>query len=167
MACLLLSAPPCLAPISYILYFCLSIVFRLWCTEHPSHSFSRISLAYFASVSLVLVFAGAPLRTLMRGYFFFDDNLMIPIPDLIVCVRCVDRKAASFLPFIEQPQQKKMADIQALLAALDVFSRAPDKASLEKANAWLQDFQHSVNTISPVAHRLRPLTRHHPIVLIV
>ncbi|KAF8269335.1 hypothetical protein EI94DRAFT_1799355 [Lactarius quietus] len=36
-----------------------------------------------------------------------------------------------------------MADIQALLAALDVFSRAPDKASLEKANAWLQDFQHS------------------------
>ncbi|KAI0307897.1 armadillo-type protein [Multifurca ochricompacta] len=36
-----------------------------------------------------------------------------------------------------------MADIQALLTALDVFSRAPDKASLEKANAWLQDFQHS------------------------
>ncbi|KAI9512824.1 ARM repeat-containing protein [Russula earlei] len=36
-----------------------------------------------------------------------------------------------------------MADIQALLAALDVFTRAPDKASLEKANAWLQDFQHS------------------------
>ncbi|KAI0274761.1 ARM repeat-containing protein [Gloeopeniophorella convolvens] len=36
-----------------------------------------------------------------------------------------------------------MADLQALLAALDVFTRAPDKASLEKANAWLQDFQHS------------------------
>ncbi|ETW87387.1 hypothetical protein HETIRDRAFT_431738 [Heterobasidion irregulare TC 32-1] len=36
-----------------------------------------------------------------------------------------------------------MADIQALLAALDVFSRAPDKPSLDKANAWLQDFQHS------------------------
>ncbi|KAF8507015.1 ARM repeat-containing protein [Russula emetica] len=36
-----------------------------------------------------------------------------------------------------------MADIQALLTALDVFTRAPDKASLEKANAWLQDFQHS------------------------
>jgi len=33
-----------------------------------------------------------------------------------------------------------MAEIQALLAALDVFTRAPDKASLEKANAWLQDF---------------------------
>ncbi|KAI0257461.1 ARM repeat-containing protein [Lactifluus subvellereus] len=36
-----------------------------------------------------------------------------------------------------------MADIQALLTALDVFTRAPDKVSLEKANAWLQDFQHS------------------------
>lgn len=33
--------------------------------------------------------------------------------------------------------------MQALIAALDVFSRAPDKASLESANAWLQDFQHS------------------------
>ncbi|KII93873.1 hypothetical protein PLICRDRAFT_99710 [Plicaturopsis crispa FD-325 SS-3] len=36
-----------------------------------------------------------------------------------------------------------MADIQALLSALDVFSRAPDKASLDQANSWLQDFQHS------------------------
>lgn len=37
-----------------------------------------------------------------------------------------------------------MADIQALLSALDVFNGAPDKESLESANAWLQDFQHSV-----------------------
>ncbi|KIL70937.1 hypothetical protein M378DRAFT_66491 [Amanita muscaria Koide BX008] len=36
-----------------------------------------------------------------------------------------------------------MSDIQALLSAIDVFSRAPDKTSLETANAWLQDFQHS------------------------
>ncbi|KAJ7038295.1 armadillo-type protein [Mycena alexandri] len=36
-----------------------------------------------------------------------------------------------------------MADIQAVIAALDVFSRAPDKPSLERANAWLQEFQHS------------------------
>ncbi|CAA7258638.1 unnamed protein product [Cyclocybe aegerita] len=36
-----------------------------------------------------------------------------------------------------------MTDIQALLSALDVFSRAPDKASIERANSWLQDFQHS------------------------
>ncbi|KAF8202961.1 armadillo-type protein [Pholiota molesta] len=36
-----------------------------------------------------------------------------------------------------------MATFQALLSALDVFSRAPDKASLERANSWLQDFQHS------------------------
>ncbi|KAF9229185.1 ARM repeat-containing protein [Gyrodon lividus] len=36
-----------------------------------------------------------------------------------------------------------MDSIQALLSALDVFARAPDKASLENANSWLQDFQHS------------------------
>ncbi|PFH50786.1 hypothetical protein AMATHDRAFT_144313 [Amanita thiersii Skay4041] len=36
-----------------------------------------------------------------------------------------------------------MTDIQALLSALDVFSRAPDKISLESANSWLQEFQHS------------------------
>ncbi|KAK7059050.1 Nuclear import receptor [Paramarasmius palmivorus] len=36
-----------------------------------------------------------------------------------------------------------MSDIQALLAALDVFARAPDKAQLDTANSWLQDFQHS------------------------
>ncbi|KAF7320101.1 hypothetical protein MKEN_00794500 [Mycena kentingensis (nom. inval.)] len=34
-------------------------------------------------------------------------------------------------------------DVQAVLAAIDVFSRAPDKASLDQANNWLQDFQHS------------------------
>ncbi|KAF5385512.1 hypothetical protein D9757_005366 [Collybiopsis confluens] len=36
-----------------------------------------------------------------------------------------------------------MADISAVLAALDVFTRTPDKASLDKANSWLQEFQHS------------------------
>ncbi|KAF9244609.1 armadillo-type protein [Melanogaster broomeanus] len=36
-----------------------------------------------------------------------------------------------------------MDSIQALLSALDVFTRAPDKASLENANSWLQEFQHS------------------------
>ncbi|KAI0320348.1 ARM repeat-containing protein [Amylostereum chailletii] len=36
-----------------------------------------------------------------------------------------------------------MADLQALLSALDVFSRAPDRDALDKANNWLQDFQHS------------------------
>jgi len=44
-----------------------------------------------------------------------------------------------------------MADIQAVFAALEVFNKAPDKASLERANSWLQDFQHSVNCLSPVA----------------
>ena len=37
------------------------------------------------------------------------------------------------------------ANVQAVLSALDVFSRAPEKAALEQANTWLQDFQHSVN----------------------
>lgn len=45
-----------------------------------------------------------------------------------------------------------MADIQALVAALDVFGRATDKASLERANSWLQDFQHSVICLSPLAN---------------
>ncbi|KAI0936668.1 hypothetical protein AcV5_004749 [Taiwanofungus camphoratus] len=36
-----------------------------------------------------------------------------------------------------------MASVQAVISALDVFSRAPDKASLDQANTWLQDFQHS------------------------
>ncbi|KAH9937196.1 ARM repeat-containing protein [Fomitopsis serialis] len=36
-----------------------------------------------------------------------------------------------------------MAAVQAVLSALDVFSRAPDKAALDQANTWLQDFQHS------------------------
>ncbi|KAF8560277.1 ARM repeat-containing protein [Imleria badia] len=36
-----------------------------------------------------------------------------------------------------------MDNVQPLLSALDVFARAPDKVSLENANAWLQDFQHS------------------------
>lgn len=38
-----------------------------------------------------------------------------------------------------------MADIQAVISALDVFSRTPDKSQLERANTLLQDFQHSVN----------------------
>ncbi|KAI0687777.1 ARM repeat-containing protein [Cytidiella melzeri] len=33
--------------------------------------------------------------------------------------------------------------VDAVLSALEVFGRAPDKASLERANAWLQEFQHS------------------------
>jgi hypothetical protein len=39
-----------------------------------------------------------------------------------------------------------MSDVQAVEEALAVFSRAPDKHQLERANRWLQDFQHSVNT---------------------
>ncbi|KAI8980731.1 ARM repeat-containing protein [Trametes punicea] len=36
-----------------------------------------------------------------------------------------------------------MANVQAVLSALEVFSRAPDRAAIEQANTWLQDFQHS------------------------
>ncbi|TDL28505.1 ARM repeat-containing protein [Rickenella mellea] len=36
-----------------------------------------------------------------------------------------------------------MADVQAVLSALDVLNQASDKTSFERANAWLQDFQHS------------------------
>lgn len=51
-----------------------------------------------------------------------------------------------------------MADIQALLSALDVFSRAPDKTSIDRANSWLQDFQHSVN----LSFAYRPSSRLNP-----
>ena len=39
-----------------------------------------------------------------------------------------------------------MANVQAVLSALEGFSRAPEKAALEQATTWLQDFQPSVNT---------------------
>ncbi|OSC99478.1 ARM repeat-containing protein [Trametes coccinea BRFM310] len=34
-------------------------------------------------------------------------------------------------------------NVQAVIAALEVFSGAPEKAAIEQANTWLQDFQHS------------------------
>ena len=39
-----------------------------------------------------------------------------------------------------------MAGVQAVVAALNVFGAAADKLAIDNANAWLQDFQHSVNT---------------------
>ena len=44
-----------------------------------------------------------------------------------------------------------MADIQAVLQALDALNKPSDKAAFTAANAWLQDFQHSVNTFVLVA----------------
>ena len=38
--------------------------------------------------------------------------------------------------------------VKQVLQALDVFSGKPDRESLEKANAWLQEFQHSVSILS-------------------
>lgn len=46
-----------------------------------------------------------------------------------------------------------MSDIQEVLRALQVFSHATDKASIDRANVWLQEFQHSVNTLSPLADK--------------
>ena len=43
-------------------------------------------------------------------------------------------------------RSEDMTDVQAVEEALAVFSRTPDKDQLERANCWLQDFQHSVNT---------------------
>lgn len=40
-----------------------------------------------------------------------------------------------------------MATVQMVLSALEVFATGtPDKETLDSANTWLQDFQHSVNT---------------------
>lgn len=57
------------------------------------------------------------------------------------------------------------ANVQAVLSALDVFTRAPEKAALDQANTWLQDFQHSVNISFAwyiggprrLTHRFQPL----------
>jgi hypothetical protein len=35
--------------------------------------------------------------------------------------------------------------VQAVLQALQVFSGQPDKPSIDAANRWLQDFQHTVS----------------------
>ena len=40
-----------------------------------------------------------------------------------------------------------MDTAQVVLSALEVFTRAPDKVSLENAITCLQDFQHSVNPL--------------------
>jgi hypothetical protein len=58
-----------------------------------------------------------------------------------------------------------MADIAALLDALNVFSSAPDKDSLAKANAWLQDFQHSVNPFRMAAPDLSDNTSGLPLAM--
>lgn len=50
---------------------------------------------------------------------------------LLFCVNLAKRLPLSALEY------------SALLAALDVFTRAPDKEQLDRANTWLQDFQHS------------------------
>ena len=57
------------------------------------------------------------------------------------------------------------ANVQAVLSALDIFTRAPEKAALDQANTWLQDFQHSVNISFAwyiggprrLTHRFQPL----------
>lgn len=44
-----------------------------------------------------------------------------------------------------------MADVQAVLQALDALNKPTNKAAFAAANAWLQDFQHSVNSFVLVA----------------
>ena len=43
-----------------------------------------------------------------------------------------------------------MDEVQTVEEALNVFSRTPDKDQLDRANRWLQEFQHSVNTAFPL-----------------
>ncbi|KAI1783930.1 armadillo-type protein [Ganoderma leucocontextum] len=59
------------------------------------------------------------------------------------------------------------ANVQAVLSALDLFSRAPEKAALDQANTWLQDFQHSVNIrfacLKPGQHAIFSSYRRRPL----
>ena len=41
-----------------------------------------------------------------------------------------------------------MADVQAVLSALEALNKPGNRAAFKEANAWLQDFQHSVNTFA-------------------
>lgn len=50
------------------------------------------------------------------------------------------------------------ASVKAVLAALETFSGHPDKTSIERANRWLQDFQHSVRDVVRDQTQLSPLT---------
>ena len=53
----------------------------------------------------------------------------------------------SFISFSKPLRLDDMATgVQAVLKALDVFTGVSDKTSIQSANTWLQDFQHSVNT---------------------
>lgn len=58
---------------------------------------------------------------------------------------CSSKSSYSLLPLLSTTMAHN-ANVQAVLSALDVFTRAPEKAALDQANTWLQDFQHSVNT---------------------
>lgn len=49
-------------------------------------------------------------------------------------------------PFLLLSRSKAMAQeasVQAVLQALQVFSGHPEKSSIDAANRWLQDFQHT------------------------
>ena len=60
-----------------------------------------------------------------------------------VCRPCLRLIAALVL---HHDKTHTMAGVEAVVAALNVFAGAADKLAIDNANAWLQDFQHSVNT---------------------
>ena len=42
-----------------------------------------------------------------------------------------------------------MAEVQAVLSALEALNQPGNRVAFKNANAWLQDFQHSVNNFAP------------------
>lgn len=69
------------------------------------------------------------------AYFVVDTDLLFP-------------NSASPSSAMDQE-----ASVKAVLQALQVFSGQPDKASLESANRWLQDFQHTVRHLGSLCTR--------------
>lgn len=77
---------------------------------------------------------------MMRIYAYLEEAVRV-----WSCVRL-----NSFSKFLDMAQE---ASVQAVLQALQVFSGQPDKASIDAANRWLQDFQHTVSLHCTQAHR--------------
>jgi len=53
-------------------------------------------------------------------------------------------------------QMSQETSVQAVLQALQVFSGQPDKPSIDAANRWLQDFQHTVSIADNVDDSRKP-----------
>jgi hypothetical protein len=70
---------------------------------------------------------------------------------LAIALRTLDYLSSHVWPYCVIPFQRpetmaQETSVQAVLQALQVFSGQPDKTSIDAANRWLQDFQHTASS---------------------